>query len=96
MIDIIESSREKIEKICKDAGISYLAVFGSHARGTQKSNSDVDLLVEFEKTPGLIDFIRTKNNLESVLNRKVDLVTKDGLSKYIKPHIQKDLQVIYG
>jgi len=96
MLSIVQSSRLQIDKICKDAGITYLALFGSQARGNQTTDSDVDLLVEFKETPGLISFIRTKQQFEKVFDRKVDLVTKNGLSKYLKPYIQKDLQVIYG
>lgn len=96
MTNIIHSSRDEIEKICQETGVSYLALFGSMARGDQRSDSDVDLLVEFKETPGLIGFIKTKQKFEKVFNRKVDLVTKKGLSKYLKPYIQKDLQVIYG
>ena len=96
MISIIQQSRVDVDRICKDAGITYLALFGSQARGDQRSDSDIDLLVEFKETPGLISFIRTKQQFEKLFDRKVDLVTKNGLSKYLKPYIQKDLQVIYG
>lgn len=95
MTSIVQDSREKIDQICKDSGITYLALFGSQARGDQNVDSDVDLLVEFKETPGLIGFIRTKQQFEKVFDRKVDLVTKNGISKYIRPYIQKDLQVIY-
>lgn len=60
MISIVQKYQDKIDKICRDAGISHLALFGSQARGDQETNSDVDLLVEFKETPGLISFIRTK------------------------------------
>ncbi len=96
MTNIIKDSRADVEQVCKDAGITYLAVFGSQARGDQKSESDVDLLVEFKEAPGLIGFIRTKQRFEDIFDRKVDLVTRKGLSPYIKPYIQKDLQILYG
>ncbi len=96
MTNIVQNSQDQIDRICKEAGITYLALFGSHARGDQKTESDVDLLVDFKETPGLISFIRTKQKFEKVFNTKVDLVTRNGLSKYLKPYIQKDLQVIYG
>lgn len=96
MTNIIQQTQVDVDRICKDAGITYLALFGSQARGDQRIDSDIDLLVEFKETPGLISFIRTKQQFEKIFDRKVDLVTKNGLSKYIKPYIQKDLQVIYG
>ncbi|HCS79295.1 TPA: nucleotidyltransferase [Patescibacteria group bacterium] len=96
MTKLLQKHQQEIEKICRDSGIKSLAVFGSHARGEAKMESDVDLLVEFSETPGLIEFIRTKQKLESVLKHKVDLVTKKGLSKYIVPYITQDIQQIYG
>lgn len=91
-----KTRKKDIAKICRESGITYLALFGSQSRNDQNRQSDVDLLVEFKETPGLISFIKTKNKFEKLFNKKVDLVTKKGLSKYIKPYIQKDLQKIYG
>lgn len=96
MTDLIQNHLPKIKKICEESGISYLAVFGSAARGEAHENSDVDFLVEFKETPGLIKFIRAKNQFETALNRKVDLVTKKGLSTYIRPFVNKDIHQIYG
>lgn len=96
MTNIVSQSQDQINKICENTGINYLALFGSQARGDQNTNSDIDLLVEFDETPGLISFIRTKQKFETLFNRKVDLVTKNGLSKYLKPYVQEDLQVLYG
>jgi len=96
MINLAQVSQADIEKICQESGIRSLALFGSGARGGMRADSDVDLLVEFKETPGLISFIRTKQQFEKVFNRKVDLVTKKGLSKYLKPYIQEDLHQLYG
>jgi len=96
MTNLVEVSRDEIDEICQKAGISYLALFGSQARGDEKRDSDVDLLVEFKETPGLVSFIHTKQAFEKLFDRKVDLITRNGLSKYIKPFVQDDLQQIYG
>lgn len=96
MSDLIYEHKQEITKICQESGIRSLAVFGSQARREARADSDVDFLVEFIVTPGLIEFIRTKQQLEKILNRKVDLVTKNALSKYITPYVLKDIQQIYG
>jgi uncharacterized protein len=96
MTDLIQNYQQEINKVCQQAGISYLAVFGSQARDEASPNSDVDFLVEFEETPSLVSFIRTKQQFEEILERKVDLVTKKGLSKYLRPYIKNDLRKIYG
>ncbi len=96
MVSLINQHKQEIKKICEESGISYLAIFGSQARSEARKDSDVDFLVEFKVTPGLIKFIQTKHQFEDVLKRKVDLVTKKGLSKYIAAFVNRDLQQIYG
>lgn len=96
MNDSINKHQQEISRVCQKSGVSYLAVFGSEARGEARKGSDIDLLVEFKNTPGLIEFIRIKQQLEKILDRKVDLVTKKGLSKYIAPYLTKDIRQIYG
>ena len=87
--------QSKIAKVAKANHVSYLALFGSYARGEQKKTSDIDLLVEFNKPIGLIHLIHTEHELEDVLGKNVDLITKGGLNKYLKPYIQNDLTTIY-
>ncbi len=86
----------QIDQICKEEGINRLFVFGSQARGDTKTDSDVDLLVEFNETPGLFEFVGIKQRFEELFEKDVDLVTERGLSKYIAPYIKSDLKIIYG
>jgi len=86
---------KQIKTVAKKNAVAYLALFGSYARGDQKSNSDIDLLVEFKKPVGLIHLIHTEHEFEKIFNKKVDLITKKGLSKYLRPFIEPDLKVIY-
>ncbi|MCU0370188.1 MAG: nucleotidyltransferase domain-containing protein, partial [Bacteroidales bacterium] len=73
--------------------IKTISVFGSFARGDNNENSDVDILVEFEKPVG-IEFIDLANELESILHQKVDLISKTGIKpKYLKI-IEKDLHYV--
>ena len=62
-----------------EMGIQSLALFGSVAQGTARSDSDVDLLVEFSRPVGLFEFVRVQNMLEQILGCPVDLVTPDAL-----------------
>lgn len=61
-------------------GVKQLALFGSFAAGTAKKNSDVDLLVEFDRPMGL-KFVRLSEYLEKLLGRKVDVLTKEGFKR---------------
>ncbi|MEO7521362.1 MAG: nucleotidyltransferase domain-containing protein [Gemmatimonas sp.] len=72
-------------------GVRRLALFGSLRRETAGPDSDVDLLVEFEpdqKTLGHL--VALGDLLESVLGRRVELVTLEGLSPFLRPHILAD------
>jgi predicted nucleotidyltransferase len=64
-----------------------IAVFGSFASGTAGRNSDIDFLVEFQKDADLFDMIGLKLDLEEMLKRKVDIVTRNSISKYIRKGI---------
>ena len=69
-----------------------VGIFGSFARGDNKKESDIDILVEFKESPSLLTLIRLENELSEKLAIKVDLVTTGALkNKRIKKSITKDL-----
>jgi predicted nucleotidyltransferase len=70
--------------------VKSIALFGSYVRGEQAANSDIDILVEFEKPITLIQFIKLENYLSHLLGLKVDLVMKKSLKPYIKKQVLKE------
>ncbi len=74
-------------------GVTEIGLFGSYVKGMQKESSDIDILVDFRKTIGLIAFVRLKNYLTDLLGVSVDLVMK----KALKPKIGKRIldEVVY-
>jgi hypothetical protein len=84
-----------IEKLCRENDISYLALFGSYLHGDNKADSDVDLLVKFDKPIGLIKLVGTEQQLESVLGKEIDLLTEGFLSPYFKNEVLQEAQTIY-
>ena len=69
-----------------------VGIFGSYARGDNKKESDIDILVKFKVSPSLLTLIKLENDLSEVLGVKVDLVTTGALkNKRIKKSIKKDL-----
>ncbi|MEW5806699.1 MAG: nucleotidyltransferase domain-containing protein [Acidobacteriota bacterium] len=50
--------------------------------------NDIDLLVDFEKAIDLFDFVHLADEMERILNTRVDLVTPDALKPYIRPNLQ--------
>lgn len=76
--------KPKIIRILKKNKIKKAGIFGSYAKGEQKKNSDIDILVEPPKGIGF-GFAGIEIELEKKLGKKVDLVTY----KYISPYIKK-------
>lgn len=76
----------KILEVLKKNNIKKAGIFGSYARGEQKKNSDIDLLIEPNKGMGF-EFFGMNDLLEKKLGKKVHLVTY----KYISPHIRKNV-----
>lgn len=86
---------EQISIICRENGINYLGLFGSHARNEATQDSDLDLLVDFKETKSLFELARIKFSLEQLLSAKVDLVLRNSIKEKLKPYIYNDLKIIY-
>jgi len=74
--------------------VREIGIFGSYVRNEQGQSSDVDILVEFEKTPSLLEFISLENYLSDILGVKVDLVMKDSLKPNIGRHILEEVILV--
>lgn len=71
-------------------------IFGSYSRNEADENSDIDILVELDHTTPIgMKFFSYQEELEQILNKRVDLVSYEGLSKYVKPFVDKDKVLIY-
>ena len=76
-------------------GVTSIGLFGAFVRGQATPESDLDILVEFDPAKKTYDnFIETCFFLEELFNRKVELVTTDSLSPYIKPYIMKEVEYV--
>ena len=74
-------------------GVRRLAIFGSFASQTATGSSDVDVLVDFLPSPKRYDqLLDLAELLERILGRQIDLVTTDGLSPHLGPHILAEAQ----
>ena len=71
-------------------------LFGSYARNTAAKDSDIDILLELDYSQPIgMKFFSFQRELEDLLHNKVDVVTSDGISKYVLPYIEKDKILIY-
>jgi predicted nucleotidyltransferase len=90
---------ELIEAFCQRWRISELALFGSVLRDDFSPESDVDVLVTFSPDArfSLLDFVDMKEELQGILHRKVDLVSKRGLRNPFRRHeILNTRQIVYA
>lgn len=76
-------------------GVAYAALFGSIARGEDKPQSDVDILVRLGRRTGMVGYMRLIEDLEHALNKNVNLVTEQSLNPRVRPFIARDLAKIY-
>jgi predicted nucleotidyltransferase len=83
----IRKHRAQLTKL----GVKSLSIFGSVARGEERPDSDVDILVEFEGRATFDRFMDTKFYLEELLGCKVDLVVPQAIKPRMKPHVMQDL-----
>lgn len=83
VLQCLASLRTAQPDLARRYAVRLFGIFGSYARNTQRSDSDIDVLVSFTETPTLIDFIRLEDELSVLLGAQVDLV----LGNELKPRI---------
>ena len=92
--EIKEILRKHKKELKEKYKVKSIAIFGSYARGEQTEESDIDIMVEFYEPIGL-KIVDLKDYLESILNVKVDLITKNSIQNpYIKKSFEEDLVYI--
>jgi predicted nucleotidyltransferase len=92
--DVFDVLRGHYEQI-KTLGVCRLGLFGSFIHGEQNESSDVDVLVEFAPGQKKFDnFMQLAFLLEELLQRRVELVTPESLSPYIRPYILREIEYV--
>jgi predicted nucleotidyltransferase len=94
---LTQSQIQKIKEILIQNGIPYAGVFGSYAKGLQNEKSDIDILIKFYGKPSIsiFDMVRVERELSQALDKEVDLVTPNSLSKYFRDDVLKSVVEIY-
>ena len=78
---------ESLPSIRQEFGVATIELFGSYVRGEQTEESDIDILITFDKPIGLIRFVALEYHLSDLLGIRVDLVMRSAL----KPAIGKQI-----
>lgn len=91
--DILSTLRSERDRLFAKHALTSMAVFGSAARGEQRPDSDVDIMVEFDTSKDY-DFLELAEELQHLLQRKVDLVVRKGVRPWYMATIERDLRYV--
>jgi predicted nucleotidyltransferase len=96
--EISDTTRVKLEEICRRYHVRKLSIFGSALHGDARPESDLDILVEFipGHVPGFFTFVDLRDELSTTFDRQVDLRTSEDLSKYFRDNVVKEAQAVYA
>ena len=89
ILSVLRINKQEFLKL----GVSDIGLFGSYLRNEQSAKSDIDLLIDFEPEKENFDnYMAVYDLFENLFkNERVEIVTKNGLSKYIGPKILKEV-----
>ena len=86
--------REELPSLKTDYRVESLGIFGSYLHGTERIDSDLDLLVSFSEKPSLLRLIELENQLSDLLEVKVDLVLRSALKPRIGETVLKEVMPV--
>jgi predicted nucleotidyltransferase len=89
--EIIDTLRQN-EAALRARGVSHAALFGSRARGDNRPDSDIDIMIEVDPAAGIgvYEYVALKDYIAALFDRPVDVVSRDGLKPYVKPAVTTD------
>ena len=93
LADIMDVLRRERQRLFAKYGLKSMAVFGSMSRDDHRPDSDVDIMVEFEK-PISLAYFDLADELEGLVQRRVDLVTRRTIKDRYMPYIEPDLRYV--
>lgn len=86
----------KVAGFLSARGARRVGVFGSYARGEQRSGSDLDVVVEFAEAKSLLDLVGIEQELSESLGVKVDLLTEGSISPHLIERVRRETVVIFA
>lgn len=90
----VEQHRQAILGVAARHGASNVRVFGSVARGEDRPESDLDLLVEMADDRSLLDLVALEQELEALLQRPVDVLTEESLAPAVRKRVTADARAL--
>ena len=91
----IEDIKSKVIPLCDQYPVERLGLFGSYARGEADEESDIDLVVEMDKSVSRLKFFSLLYDLEVLFHKKIDLTEADSLIDEAKENMRKEVVILY-
>jgi len=88
-------NNEELKRICLNSGITYLAIFGSVARGEGNVDSDIDLLYKLKPGITYFEFYDIIEQLREFFKKEIDAVAADHLGESLRKVIENEVEVLY-
>ncbi len=86
--------QEQLPLLAAQYHVASLGLFGSYLHGTERVDSDLDVLVTFDELPSLFRLIEMQNYLSDLVGVKVDLVPRDSLKRHIGERVQREVMPV--
>lgn len=89
--------KAQLTKLCEENDVVFMAIFGSFVRAEERKKSDIDILFKYSKgsRKSLLDLVGLEEELSGLFGRKVDLLTVESISPYIRDRVLSSIKVIY-
>ena len=91
----IEDIKSKVVPLCDRYPVERLGLFGSYARGEADEESDIDLVVEMNKSVSMLQFLKLEADLELTLGKEIDLTESNSLINEARENMGKEIVVLY-
>ena len=92
--DELRRRRDTVLAIAARHGVSQVRVFGSVARGEERPDSDIDLLIDLDDDRGFADYLEFAEEIETLFGRRVEIVLNRSLSRHFRPYIEAEAQTL--
>jgi len=96
MLSVPDEIKDPIITILRGYGAIKISIFGSFARGEERPESDIDIIVRFDKPKSLLQLIHIEEEIKNAVQHNIDLLTENSINPYLIDAIRRDEVVIYG
>ncbi len=95
-LKLTKEIKERVISFLKECGAKKISIFGSYVRGEATSESDLDIIADFDENISLLDIVSFEMDLSEQIGIKVELLTEKAISPYIIEEVLEEAKVIFS